>query len=68
MASRLLSFQAVSPPKSFPAPGTSRRGRPRLDPDTDTPLGEVSPGARAMQQMRELAAQIKKRQQQGGEP
>ncbi len=55
-------FVTVSPPKSFPAPGTSRRGRPRLDPETDDPLGEVSHGARAMQQMREMAAAMKAKQ------
>ena len=47
-------FVAVSPPKSFPAPGTSRRGRPRLDPETDVALGEMSAGARAMQQVQYL--------------
>jgi hypothetical protein len=34
----------------------SRRGRPRLDPETDDPLVGPSPGQRAIQQMRALSA------------
>ena len=52
-----MIFQVVqSPPKST-VPGSSRRGRPRLDPDTDYDPSMVSPGQQAMMKMKEMVRQ-----------